>query len=398
MTTPKLKSTRTRHLADMCRRVSARPILKPESITPSDPRLEVIGVFNPAVWISSNQVRLIVRVDERPRDHVRRRLARPSSIPVARIDFSQGRPRLDIVDVVVNADYARDNQGVLPNNSRSAKRPANLLLSHLSHLRVAEYNGTWKANANPLVRPCDEWTEFGCEDPRVTHLGHKTYLTYSAISRFGAIARLAQIGSNGRIVSPRIMLGPDHKHAFLLPDQIRGRFWVFVRPLVRSWIAEDGIWSYRSTDLKCWTEPIPILMPRLGHWDSQRIGPGTVLRIPEGWLLLYYGVDLSDTYHVGAALLDYSDPATVLARTDKPLLSPTLAWERTGRRADTVFCSGATLDSSRSMLRLFYGAADTCVGAGEISIADLRATLCPVEKQECHQRHRMYQRRNRNGK
>jgi predicted GH43/DUF377 family glycosyl hydrolase len=212
----------------------------------------------------------------------------------------------------------------------------------------------------------------------VTCIDGEVHLTYSAMSKYGATAWTARLDTDGRIISRRMMLGPDNKHTFLLPEQVQERFWLFARPLVRSWIREDGIWVYRSRNLDRWAEPIPIIMPRPDHWDSQRVGPGTVLRIPEGWLLLYYGVDPSDSYHVGAALLQHSDPTVVLSRTDQPVLSPTLSWERSGRRADTVFCCGASADSAGTILRLFYGAADTYVGSADISIADLRAALRPV--------------------
>lgn len=379
MTTPKLKSSRTGDLTDMCRRVSTKPLLTPKNVTPSDPRLKVIGVFNPAVWTSSARLRLIVRVDERPRDDGHRRSPDKTSIPVARVDLSHGHPRLEIVEVDVGTDYVRDSQAVLPLlRSLHGRTDGTALLSHLSHFRIAEYDGdAWQVQPHALVDPCDEWTQFGCEDPRVTRVDGEAYLTYAAMSRFGATAWRARLDSNGRIVSRCMMLGPDHKHAFLLPGRVQEHYWLFARPLVRSWIRHDGIWVYRSRHLTCWMEPTPIIMPRPSHWDSQRVGPGTMLRIPEGWLLFYYGVDASDTYHVGAALLKSSDPTVVLSRTDLPVLSPTLPWERTGRRADTVFCCGAAADSTGSSLRLFYGAADTYVGAADISLIDLRAALLP---------------------
>lgn len=376
MTTPKLESTRLGDLTDMCSRVSTEPLLTPENATPSDPRLVVIGVLNPAVWISAAGIRLIVRVDERPRDDGRS--PHEATIPVARVDLSQGHARLEIVEVDVDAGYLRDSQAVLP---RCRERtPGTALLSHVSHLRIAEYDdGAWRVQPRALVDPSDEWTQFGCEDPRVTCVDGEAYLTYAAISRFGATAWRARLDPAGRVVSPRMMLGPDHKHAFLLPGRAQEHYWLFARPLVRSWIRHDGVWAYRSCDLTAWVEPTPVIMPRPSHWDSQRVGPGTILQIPEGWLLLYYGVDASDSYHVGAALLKSSDPTVVLARTDAPILSPTLSWERTGRRADTVFCCGAAVDSTGRSFRLFYGAADTYVGAADVSYTDLCSALLPPQ-------------------
>jgi predicted GH43/DUF377 family glycosyl hydrolase len=379
MTTPKLKSSITSIVSDSCRRVSSMPVLTPEDVTPSDPRLTVIGVFNPAVLTSSDQVRLIVRVDERPSDKVLQRALENTRIPVARFELSDGHPKLEIVEVDVPTDYIRDSQGILPPNSSVQGRPnGTALLSHISHLRIAENdNGTWKVHDNALLRPHDEWTQFGCEDPRVTYIDGQAHLTYSAMSKFGATSWLARLDSDDRIISRVMLLGPDHKHSILLPNRVQERYWLFSRPLVRSWIHNNGIWIYRSRSLDCWSEPVPVIMPRPSHWDSERVGPGAVLRIPEGWLLFYYGVDQSDSYHLGAALLKFSDPTVVLARTGLPLLSPLLLWERTGRRADTVFCCGAFSDSKGTYLRLFYGAADTYVGAADILFEDLHTALRP---------------------
>lgn len=383
MTTPKLTSSRTSDSGDMCIRASDEPLLRPEAVAPSDPRLQVIGVFNPAVWKSPNWCRLIVRVDERPRTsgdygrHLRGRM----NIPVARIAFGDGQPRIELLDIEVGKDYVRDSQAVLPNIDAIETGPEPLpLLSHISHLRIAEYSaGTWNVHSTSLVSPSDSWSEFGCEDPRVTNIDGESYLTYSAISRFGATAWVAQLNAQGKPLSKRMVLGPDHKHALLLPERVKEHYWLFVRPLVRSWIHEDGIWIYRSRSLEYWGQPTPLLMPRAGHWDALRVGPSaTPLRIPEGWLLFYYGVDTSQSYHVGAAVLKYSDPSVVLSRTEVPILSPTLTWERTGRRADTVFCCGAMFGAENTSVHLYYGAADTYVGAAEISLSALRAALRPT--------------------
>lgn len=386
MTTPKLRSSRRGELIDPCSRFSSKPVLSPENVTPSDPRLKVIGVFNPGVWVTSDQVRLIVRVDERPEDGALQRNFQKDSIPVARIDLKEEGTQLEIIQVDVDRDYVRDSQGILPPDSEVQGKPnSKALLSHLSHLRIAESdNGVWRVRDEPLLSPHDEWTQFGCEDPRVTCIGDQTYLTYSAISRFGSTSWLAQLDSNYRVTWQTMLLGPDHKHSVLLPNRVQGKYWLFTRPLVRSWIREDGVWLYRSHSLECWTKPVPLLMPRPNHWDSHRVGPGAVLRIAEGWLLFYYGVDQNDSYHIGAALLEYSDPTKILYRTDLPVLSPSLLWERTGRRADTVFCCGAFSDPKGNFLRLFYGAADTYTGIADIKMDDLLIALSPQRKTDIY--------------
>jgi predicted GH43/DUF377 family glycosyl hydrolase len=81
------------------------------------------------------------------------------------------------------------------------------------------------------------------------------------------------------------------------------------------------------------------------------------------------------SYHVGAALLDRSNPTIVLARSSTPVLSPLLIWERTGRRADTVFPCGLEILRGMEYLRLYYGAADTSIGAADVRLDALLETL-----------------------
>jgi predicted GH43/DUF377 family glycosyl hydrolase len=116
-------------------------------------------------------------------------------------------------------------------------------------------------------------------------------------------------------------------------------------------------------------------------WDSIRVGPGpSPILLPTGWLLLYYGVDRQQCYHLGAAILDCADPAKVVARSSVPVLSPILPWERNGRRADTIFACGSQLLPGNEIIRIFYGATDMFIGAADLRIKDLEKVLVPTRK------------------
>lgn len=115
-------------------------------------------------------------------------------------------------------------------------------------------------------------------------------------------------------------------------------------------------------------------------WDAMRVGPSTSpLLVSEGWLLFYFGLDHDDSYQVGAALLDRYNPAKVIARSKEPVLRPILEWERVGRRADTVFPCGVEVVDETQSIRLYYGAADTCIGSAEAPLTELMGSLL-VEK------------------
>jgi predicted GH43/DUF377 family glycosyl hydrolase len=78
-------------------------------------------------------------------------------------------------------------------------------------------------------------------------------------------------------------------------------------------------------------------------------------------------------YRVGLALLDLEEPHRVLARADEWVLAPETEWERRGDVPNVVFPTGATVVGDD--VRLYYGAADTCVGIAGCSLSELLASL-----------------------
>ena len=58
--------------------------------------------------------------------------------------------------------------------------------------------------------------------------------------------------------------------------------------------------------------------PGKDRWDEVKIGAGAVpVKIEQGWLEIYHGVDLSNVYSLGAVLLDGREPWKVTnGRTD----------------------------------------------------------------------------------
>ena len=82
-------------------------------------------------------------------------------------------------------------------------------------------------------------------------------------------------------------------------------------------------------------------------------------------------------YRVGAALLDLADPVHLRARADHWLLSPAAPYERMGDVPNVVFpCGGVVNDG---MLRLYYGAADTCIGLATAKVSDLLDLLLSAD-------------------
>lgn len=68
----------------------------------------------------------------------------------------------------------------------------------------------------------------------------------------------------------------------------------------------------------------------------------------------------------------------MIARSPEPILAPTEPYERTGLFNDTVFsCGHVPLDPDGDRIRLYYGAADSCLAAADFSVREIVEQLTP---------------------
>src|SRR6266516_4811653 len=134
------------------RRLNTRLLLRPEDVPASRADFETVGVFNPgAVW-ADDEVVLLVRVAERPRER------RPG--------FT-GLPRWDAIDGLT-VDWVPDAEWE-PIDPRVVRRKADGLvrLTFTSHLRVVRCGDgrAIRQITDVTFRPQAEVEEFGVEDP-----------------------------------------------------------------------------------------------------------------------------------------------------------------------------------------------------------------------------------------
>jgi beta-1,4-mannooligosaccharide/beta-1,4-mannosyl-N-acetylglucosamine phosphorylase len=112
-------------------------------------------------------------------------------------------------------------------------------------------------------------------------------------------------------------------------------------------------------------------------WNYTKIGPTPPIKTEQGWLEIIHGVSQScsgQRYCIGAILLDLNDPSKVIGNSQGYLMCPTAGYEFMGRVPNVVFPCGAIADYDQDRLRIYYGAADTCIGlaTGRLSeIVDL---------------------------
>lgn len=110
-------------------------------------------------------------------------------------------------------------------------------------------------------------------------------------------------------------------------------------------------------------------------FEELKIGAGPApIRVDDGWLLIHHGVagDLAQgwapqqrvRYAAGAMLLDPDDPSRVLARTDRPILEPSVAEELDGTVPNVVFPTA--IEEINGERFVFYGMADSAIGVARL--------------------------------
>lgn len=212
----------------------------------------------------------------------------------------------------------------------------------------------------PVFEDGDPWAEWGVEDPRIVRMDDRFLVTYSTWDGNMEHVRARLATTNDFVVWRRhgVLLDEPNKNAALFPEKTGGRYVLLHR-------RGADIWLCSSENLKEWSEHKKIMQRRPGKWDGVKIGAaGPPVRHPEGWLLVYHGVDEKKTYRLGAALLDAKNPTKILARQDEPILEPDLEWEMKGQVTNVVF-SCATVDVGDSYY-VYYGAADRVIGLAAV--------------------------------
>lgn len=350
-------------------RLDTRLLLRAEDLPPSRDDFEVVGAFNPGAVRAGGEVVLLVRVAERPREW------RPGYRGLPRWD-SQG-------DLTV--DWVPESE-LEPIDPRVVRRKTDGLvrLTFISHLRVVRCGDgrAVREITGVTLRPQDEVEEFGVEDPRITAIDGRFWVTYVAVSRHGPATALACTDDFRTFERLGLIFCPENKDVVLFPDRVGGTHAALHRPICATPFARPEIWVARSEDLIHWGEHAPLEIPG-GAWRSGRVGAGAPpVRVEDGWLELYHGNrrparpgEVGD-YFGGALVLDVDDPARVHRHLGEPFLVPEAAFEVDGFVPNVVFPTGVVSDGDA--LLVYYGAADAATAVAEFRQSDLLGAMIPA--------------------
>jgi beta-1,2-mannobiose phosphorylase / 1,2-beta-oligomannan phosphorylase len=245
----------------------------------------------------------------------------------------------------------------------------------------------------------------GVEDPRLTKIDDRFYLTYVAYNgRDHPRVAMSSIQVEDfkeqrwdRWAIPKIISPPGvvDKNACLFPEKINGKYVMLHRIFPNILIDflddlefENG--QYLKGEHK--------IEPRENAWDSRKAGAGPPpIKTKDGWLLIYHAVDDRDDrqYKIGAMLLDLEDPTKVLYRSNVPILKPDQWYENEGFKAGVAYPCGAVVIENH--LYVYYGGADSyvCVAARDLNqfLEELKTsspvTVAPTPKHHTVLQHTM---------
>ena len=258
------------------------------------------------------------------------------------------------------------------------------------------------------------------EDPRVTELDGKFYITYAARymsmgewargkRRFGpggdnapswernnrrvglavtedwkSIKRLGALSSPflndaNVVLFPEKINGkyaylhrPSSSPAWALPMFYEpGRAWLLYTDTINKWCSDKIEMPWNMVDGVDITDDKMLLEPEQ-DWERMKVGPsGVPIPTDDGWLMFYHGVDRPGIYRIGLALLDREDPRKVLCRTTEPVMEPEGEFENTGAYPGCIFpCANIVTGDE---IRLFYGICDKCIGTAVTSLSEALA-------------------------
>ncbi|HUV03702.1 MAG TPA: glycoside hydrolase family 130 protein [Armatimonadota bacterium] len=344
-------------------RYPENPLITPADVPPSRPDFEVLCAFNAGVARYKDEIILLLRVAERAiSDDL---IAR---VPVLKCEHG-GEACLEI------CEFERSDPMIEFNDPRVIITPEGGFLTTMSHLRIARSRDgrNFVVDPKPAIFPDRPSEMYGVEDPRITDIEGKYYITYKGVAPTGVSAALAVTTDFVSFEKKGIIFCPENLDVCIFPEKVNGRYVALHRPNPRTF-GRPNMWIAYSPDLLSWGDHRFVMGVQADSWDSGRIGGGAIpIKTEHGWLEIYHGATAGDFYCLGAVLLDLHEPHKLIARGTDAILVPEAPYETCGFVPNVVFACGAVADDDR--LTLYYGAADMVIAAADMSISEILDSL-----------------------
>jgi predicted GH43/DUF377 family glycosyl hydrolase len=346
---PPIKTPKIANIQLSLERFQGNPILKPDNNHP----WETKGVFNPAALYEDGKI------------HILYRAIGESDVSV--LGYASSLDGLHINERLDKPVY-------MPRESFEGTSPA--------HPQISQSPGIYVSGGGGMG---------GCEDPRLTRIGDRVYMTYVAYDGHShprvalSSIHIDDFLSKKWHWQKPVLISPPYivdKNACILPEKINGKYVIFHRVLPS--ILIDFVDNLDFDGKKRWLEGQFKIPTRdlSSDWDNLKVGCGPPpIKTKDGWLLIYQAVGSNDEsrYKIGAMLLDLKDPTKVLARTRSPILEPVAPYENEGFKSGVVYPCGAVVIEGR--LFVYYGGADTFVCVASVKLEPFLQKLATDHKE-----------------
>ena len=216
----------------------------------------------------------------------------------------------------------------------------------------------------------------GCEDPRLTLLGDKVYMIYTAFDGWGSLRMALTSISLDDFISRRwnweepVLISPPgqiHKNWVLFPEKINGKYAIL--HAISPQIMIDYFDSMDELDGNNFIYSVHQGSPLWETRDKliRGVGPAPI-KTKYGWLVLYHKMEKHEMhrYKLWAMILDSKDPTKILYNSESPILEPDLWYENEGYKSGVIYSCGAVIKDGE--LLVYYGGADkvSCVATANL--------------------------------
>ncbi|MCC6398797.1 MAG: glycoside hydrolase family 130 protein [Bacteroidetes bacterium] len=295
-------------------------------------------------------------------------------------------------DLVLNAGVAK-YQGKYVMLFRNDIRLDEFTVSEGVHLGLATSDDG--LHWTPRPKPCfDIHNEeiLNSYDPRITVMDGRCYITLGIDTRHGVRGGIVVTDDFQKFEVVSIS-APENRNFVLFEKRFNGNYFRLERPFPiygrPGYPERFDIWISDSPDLVHWGNSELLLGVEHVPFANQKVGAGPPpIKTSAGWLTIFHASDFDETrqrrgyekswkkrYCAGIMLLDNDDPRKIVAMSKRPLIAPEAPYETAnGYRNFVVFPTGIILEDSGEV-KIYYGAADTCMCLATADVADL-INLC----------------------
>ena len=167
-----------------------------------------------------------------------------------------------------------------------------------------------KYKKNPIIQSTRPEEKRGCEDPRITKIGDKFYLTYTAYESYDK--RKVNKISLSLATSKDLIHWKKHgiifnnmKSGYIYPKKVNGEYLMFV--------GKGNIRIARSKNLKDWKlDGEPFLKPRKTSFDSKLVEVGPpFIELKDKLIMIYNSANNDLIYSPSFLILDKKNPTKI---------------------------------------------------------------------------------------